>query len=431
MEITNSSLDLIAKQMSASGKKEEKSVGGFSGFKSMLKGKNQKKEDSGTKDGNDSSTAASEAVVSVLTGSLSDTQSSAGLSQSSAGLSQLDTNGSLVIQALESAAVTETATLEADIGVTLNSINQYGSADQFRLQQLTVNKEPDTAAESSNDTLASDISGTFKTQSAEELVTESEELTNDMGSLGIGMQKKTLTQKETDDGFVKNSEKETETEESVNGVISPLLLRSSADTGEETEKEMSFMSRSGKVPEKQESEKEDKKTDDTMAVFQEKSYESYSDKTVQSKGDETVYATVNAGDPDALQSGISEAIIKQIDSGKKELEIQLEPLNLGKIRIKVSYEDDEVSVSVLCSESKTLKMLSQSAGDLGSILESNLERPIQIFVDKQEADYLNNQQESGGRQEQQQNQQQDSSKENSEDFIQKLRLGILSTETTE
>ena len=424
MEITNSSLDLIAKQMSSSGKKEEKSVDGFSGFKSMLKDKNQKKEDGSTKDGNDSSAAASEAAGAVLTGSLSDTQLSAGLSQ-------LDTSGSQKIQALESSAVTETGILEADIGATHNSLSQYGSADQFRLQQLTANKENEFVTENSTDTPAADISGTLKAQSAMELIAENTELKNDTESTDIGLQKKAPTQKETDDVFVKNSEKKTEAEETVNGVNPPLLMKSSTDTDEETEKEMSFMSGSGKVSEKQESEKEDKKTDDTLAVYQEKNYESHSDKIVQSQGDGTVYATVNAEDPDSLQAGISEAVIKQIDSGKKELEIQLEPLNLGKIRIKVSYEDDEVSVSVLCSESKTLKMLSQSAGDLGSILESNLERPIQIFVDKQEADYLNNQQESGGRQEQQQNHQQNESQESSEDFIQKLRLGILSTETTE
>ena len=138
-----------------------------------------------------------------------------------------------------------------------------------------------------------------------------------------------------------------------------------------------------------------------------------------------VYTTVDAENLNELKDKLSEEILKTLDSGKKELEVQLEPQNLGKIRIKVSYESDEVSVSVLCSESKTLKMLSQSAGELGTILESNLERPIQIFVDNQQADYLNNQDNSQQQQQQQQQQQNGSQQEeSSEDFLQKLRLGI-------
>lgn len=149
-----------------------------------------------------------------------------------------------------------------------------------------------------------------------------------------------------------------------------------------------------------------------------------------SGGEETVTATLKADGPEDLEAKLSEQLMKQISSGKKELDIQLEPYNLGKIRIKVSYEDNQTSVSVLCSESSTLKLLSKSAGELGSILESNLERPVEVFVDKQEADYLNNQQErqSEGRQQQHQESHKDSSPE---DFIQKLRLGISGTEIRE
>ena len=149
-----------------------------------------------------------------------------------------------------------------------------------------------------------------------------------------------------------------------------------------------------------------------------------------SGGEETAAATLKADSQEDLEAKLSEQLMKQIAGGKKELDIQLEPHNLGKIRIKISYEDSRTSVSVLCSESSTLKLLSKSAGELGSILESNLERPVEVFVDKQEADYLNSQQErqSEGRQQQRQQQHQESHKDSGpEDFIQKLRLGISGT----
>ena len=140
---------------------------------------------------------------------------------------------------------------------------------------------------------------------------------------------------------------------------------------------------------------------------------------------EEVHVSANAENLEELESKLSEQIFKQVRGGKGELDIQLEPHNLGKIRIKISYEDNQVSVSLLCTESKTLKLLSQTAGDLGSILESSLERPFQIQVDKQETDYLNQQQDQNRGQEQREQHQGRQQDGNREDFIQKLRLGIF------
>ena len=147
---------------------------------------------------------------------------------------------------------------------------------------------------------------------------------------------------------------------------------------------------------------------------------------------ETEHTTLQVQNPEELNAKLSEKILSQIEAGKKSLEVQLEPHNLGKILIKVSYEKDQVSVSVVCTENRTLKMLSQSAGELGNILENNLERPIHVIVDRQEADYLNNnQQQQGNGREQQQEHQQNRSDEMGDDFIQKLRLGISDLDSDE
>lgn len=175
--------------------------------------------------------------------------------------------------------------------------------------------------------------------------------------------------------------------------------------------------------------KEEKLPEESAAALQEKPYEQPVNR-VHPGEEQTAYTTVKAENQEDLEAKLSEQLLRQIQAGRKELEVQLEPVNLGKIRIKVSYEDNQVSVSVLCTESKTLKALSQSAGDLGSILESNLERPVQILVDKQESDYLNNQQQQQeGRQQQQQQQSRDG--EDNSDFLQKLRLGILDADAAQ
>lgn len=146
---------------------------------------------------------------------------------------------------------------------------------------------------------------------------------------------------------------------------------------------------------------------------------------------ETADTTIPVQNLEELNAKLSEKIISQIETGRKNLEVQLEPHNLGKILIKVAYEKDQVSVSVVCTESKTLKMLSQSAGELGSILENNLERPIHVIVDKQQADYLNNNQEHQGNGREQQEHRQNQSDDIGDDFIQKLRLGISDLDSGE
>lgn len=146
---------------------------------------------------------------------------------------------------------------------------------------------------------------------------------------------------------------------------------------------------------------------------------------------ETADTTLPVQNLEELNAKLSEKIISQIETGRNNLEVQLEPHNLGKILIKVAYEKDQVSVSVVCTESKTLRILSQSAGELGNILESNLERPIHVIVDKQQADYLNNNQEHQGNGREQQEQRQNHSEDFEDDFIQKLRLGISGVDSDE
>lgn len=131
---------------------------------------------------------------------------------------------------------------------------------------------------------------------------------------------------------------------------------------------------------------------------------------------------------EALGKDMSKLISRQIRAGTKEFEIQLEPQNLGKITIKVSSHDNQTTIAMLCSEEKTLSLLAQNAKELGVIMENNLGTPAQILVDKQAPDYLN--QENNQRENQQKEQQKEKQRERKpsgdEDFIQKLRLGMMS-----
>lgn len=150
--------------------------------------------------------------------------------------------------------------------------------------------------------------------------------------------------------------------------------------------------------------------------------------SIHGKEEKTVTMPVNENNPEELEDRLSKQILSQIKTGKNIMELQLEPHNLGKILLKVSYENNQVHVSIVCSESKTLKLISQSATEIGNILEANVERPFQVVVDKADVDYLNNHnqhQQGGGQEQQRQQQNQKQSDDGGDDFAQKLRLGMF------
>lgn len=130
---------------------------------------------------------------------------------------------------------------------------------------------------------------------------------------------------------------------------------------------------------------------------------------------------------------LSNIISNQVKSGQNELEIQLEPQNLGKITIKVSSHDNQTTIALLCSEEKTLSLLAQNAKELGAIMENNLGVPAQILVDKQAPDYLNQENNQGDNQQKEQQREKQREKKHSGDgdFIQKLRLGMTSVAEAE
>ncbi len=412
-EVKNSSLDLLSRQMSGSIRKEERDVEGPSGFKTMLKSKNQKK-DSGKSEtaesGDKKDTETSDAAASAVAAGMLEAQKPADNSKMT---------GQELIRSMLSDD-TKTGGIQAVAsgdGEKAQKIDPFQSMNQIRLQKLTGNAEGMKQSESGRTAVLPD--GREEIPDAglmDKLVMPVKGNQKEAQGKGILTQDKTA-------GPV------TDLENEKNILAEQLLRKASAKALNQTEEEQVIPG--GKTEEKQAPVKEEKKPENSMEIFQEKSHEPNQALHIQTNQDDISYTTVNAENLKDLEAKLSEQILNHIHAGKRDLEVQLEPHNLGKIQIKVSYEDNQVSVSVLCTESKTLKLLSQSAGDLGTILENNLERPIHIIVDKHESDYLNNQQDQGGRQEQRGQNQENRQEENREDFIQKLRLGIFETDSSD
>lgn len=403
MDIKTSYVDLVDRQMSGTQKKEGKTEEGISGFKNLLKDKNQKKHTGSEDQGAEAQAAAAETVMPYINGNVQDAQKEETV---------FAVHGQGLFQVQE-----ETSASVGAVPVNNDSGNLLGTISPIQLLK-SLNMKNQTDGE--EDTIAG--SNGFA-----DLLTEKSDKTSGLSLLrGLDLNQAgnqgdmtdALNQPKTEDQSVKTTAL---SEESLTDAVMA-----------ETDKAAEVLAavKNGKLFEKEGSDKEDKVSENTFGIVQEKNYEPAP--VIRAEGDKAVTVTVNESNPEELDAKLSEQILSQIRTGKNDLELQLEPHNLGKILLKVSYEENQVNVSIVCSESKTLKLLSHSAAEIGSILEANVERPFQVVVEKQEADYLQNQQQKrqdGGQEQHQQHQQKQTDDSNPEDFIQKLRLGIFGADS--
>ena len=141
---------------------------------------------------------------------------------------------------------------------------------------------------------------------------------------------------------------------------------------------------------------------------------------------------VRVAQPEEIPEKVLNQLLVKSTAGIKEFEIQLEPYDLGKIIIKAAFGKEHTSISILCTEQKTMELMAKNARELGAIMEENLGTPTTIVVEDKEASYLEqqkqNQEGSGGNQDQEgKSGKQDEKNQEKEgmDFLQQLRLGLI------
>lgn len=138
---------------------------------------------------------------------------------------------------------------------------------------------------------------------------------------------------------------------------------------------------------------------------------------------------VHVAQPEELPEKLTDQILGKMQEGSDSFEIEIEPANLGKIAVKIQYQDGQATVSIFCTEKRALEVLGDRAREIGVIIDKNLGGETKIIVEKQEPDYLNrnndeNQQGKQDEREQQKENHQKQDSEDSEQFLQKLRLGL-------
>lgn len=146
---------------------------------------------------------------------------------------------------------------------------------------------------------------------------------------------------------------------------------------------------------------------------------------------ETPVQYVRVQQPEEVPEKILDQILVKTSEGIKEFEVQLEPYDLGKIMIRVAFGKEAATVSIVCTEPKTMELMAKNARDLGAIMEERLGNPTTIVVEDKEASYLEQRNQNNGGNAGQ-NSEQNSEKQNQKsrqdegaDFLQQLRLGLI------
>lgn len=132
---------------------------------------------------------------------------------------------------------------------------------------------------------------------------------------------------------------------------------------------------------------------------------------------------------------LKDMIAKQISNGRQEFEISLTPRNLGALLIKVAVEAGETTVSIICSNAKTMEAMSSKAGELGKMLETTLGDKMEVVVEDkngQESHFYEEGRNDSGAQAQKEEQERRHEENrrrmeleaDSADFLQQLRLGL-------
>lgn len=201
---------------------------------------------------------------------------------------------------------------------------------------------------------------------------------------------------------IQNVEQQTETVQNVNN----------EETGEDTQDMM--QTKTSQTSEKPETEQADTNVEVQTPLF--KNIES----TPVKVGENT--PVLDTKSPN-MEQDLKDIVTYNLKQSGDRVEIQLNPSNLGKITIELVQKDGSMSVVMTAENSKTLSLLAQHAGGLENIMQERLAQPVQVYIEQQQPQQ---QFDDSQRQNQQQQQQQNKqpSKDEQQNFIDQLRLGL-------
>ena len=128
---------------------------------------------------------------------------------------------------------------------------------------------------------------------------------------------------------------------------------------------------------------------------------------------------------------LGDTLTQAIDRGENRLELQLQPAELGRIRVEMRWSDEGALHVVLHAEStRTQNLLEKDMASLQTLLGRETQQEVKVELPReQEASRqsFDDGRQNGGQQHHQQEQRQ-SSRHSGQDFLHQLRLGLIPAE---
>ena len=148
------------------------------------------------------------------------------------------------------------------------------------------------------------------------------------------------------------------------------------------------------------------------------------------KSEQPEIIKVKVGDMQKAGSAeFTKAVAESIEimkNGADSYEIQLDPENLGKIKVNISFEQGQTNISLTCTNARTAGLLAENASMLAQIIQENNGTSASVNV-QDESGYLS--QEKGENQNQQSHQQrQNQSSDENQEFSDQIKLGLWEIE---
>lgn len=148
------------------------------------------------------------------------------------------------------------------------------------------------------------------------------------------------------------------------------------------------------------------------------------------KSEQPEMIKVKVGDMQKAGSAeFTKAVAENIEimkNGADSYEIQLDPENLGKIKVNISFEQGQTNISLTCTNSRTAGLLAENASMLAQIIQENNGTSASVNV-QDESGYLSQEKGENQNQHSQQQRQNQSSDENQE-FSDQIKLGLWEIE---
>lgn len=136
--------------------------------------------------------------------------------------------------------------------------------------------------------------------------------------------------------------------------------------------------------------------------------------------------------PEQLPQDLGKMLASRTLEAGRTLTVELEPANLGKLTIRLVYEGERASLSIMASNPRTLDMLSQRASEIAAILEEKTGQETIIYTQpaQQGSEQYDEQQNQNrgkeqGEPEEQKSQRHGEDTHQAESFAQQLRLGLV------